>query len=87
MDEQLGRHFPIDAISYWVKGMASGKIGEKVTRDEKGQLQAIDFRDRHVSFSRYQDFTGHQMPKLIKAKHPQMMLKIAVRKWNFGPVE
>jgi outer membrane lipoprotein LolB len=87
MDQQLGWNFPIDALSYWVKGLASGKAGEKITRNKKGQLQTVNFRNWHVSFSRYQDFSGHQMPKIIKAKHPEITLKIAVNKWNFGPVK
>jgi outer membrane lipoprotein LolB len=87
MDRQLGWNFPIDALGYWIKGLASGKKGEKVTRDINGQLQAIDFRGWHVSFSRYQEFSGYHMPKIIKAKHPQMTLKIAVKKWYFETPE
>jgi len=87
MQDNLGWDFPINALSYWIKGLPSGKEGETIRRNAKGLLQTISFRGWLVTFSRYQDFSGYQMPKMLKAKHPQMSLKIAVKKWNFAPVE
>jgi len=85
MRQNLGWDFPIDALSFWIKGLPSGKAEESLTRDPQGQLQNIKFRDWKVEFSRYQSYSGYLMPRMIKATHPQMSLRIAVKKWNFTP--
>lgn len=85
--QSLGWDFPVDALSYWVKGLPSGKTGEIVSRNEKGVLQNIVFQDWQVDFSRYQNFSGYLMPKRIVATHPKLSLKIILKQWQFNPTE
>ena len=85
--QSLGWDFPIDALSYWIKGVPSYKAGEILTRDEQENLSKVEFGDWQVTFSRYQNYSGYKMPKMIKAKHPQMSLKVVVKDWEFLPAE
>ncbi len=85
LQQTLGWDFPIDALSYWVKGLPSGKSGEIIERDNEQNLSQIQFSDWQVYFSRYQSYQGYQMPKIIRAVHPQLSLKIVIKSWTFLP--
>ncbi|MEW4365572.1 lipoprotein insertase outer membrane protein LolB [Aliikangiella maris] len=80
--QSLGWDFPIEALSYWVKGQPSNLSGELVTRDNSGQLSLIYFNDWQVSFQNFQDFQGQILPKIIKATHPQMSMKVVLKSWQ-----
>ncbi|MGX5173299.1 lipoprotein insertase outer membrane protein LolB [Aliikangiella sp. IMCC44653] len=83
--QSLGWDFPLKALSYWIKGLPSNLAGEQVYLNEIGQLKTVALNGWQVEFSRYQDYLGFKMPKMIKAKHPQMKLKIVIRDWEFFP--
>lgn len=83
--QALGWDFPLDALSYWIKGLPSGKSGEAITRNDKQELSKILFKDWKVTFSRYGEYAGYQMPSRITAEHPQLRLKVVVKDWSFLP--
>ena len=85
--QSLGWDFPVDALSFWIKGLPSGKSGEALTRDVEDNLSVVVYGDWRVTFSRYQTYSGHLMPKMIKAVHPQLSLKVVVKDWDFLPVQ
>lgn len=83
--QALGWDFPIEALSYWIKGLPSGKSGEMISRDENENLSEVSLNQWTVTFSRYQSYAGYQMPRMIKASHPQLSLKVVVKDWEFLP--
>ncbi len=83
LSRNLGWHFPIKALSYWVKGLASGQAGEKITRNEQGQITAIQLNQWHIEFKKYKSYQGYLLPKMIVAKHPDISIKLVARKWLF----
>lgn len=85
--QSLGWDFPIDALSYWIKGIPSNKSGELINRNQSGDLGEAYLNDWKVEFSRYQNYSGFRMPRIIKAIHPQMTLKVVVKDWDFLPSE
>lgn len=85
LHQTLGWNFPIDALSYWVKGLPSNKQGESIVRMNNGNLEEAYFNNWQVSFSRYQNYSGYLMPKVIKATHPQMSIKLVIQSWTFLP--
>jgi outer membrane lipoprotein LolB len=85
MAESLGWDFPIQALSYWIKGLPAKLEGEQVFRDEFKQIKRVIYKQWQVDFPRYHSYQGYTLPRIIKAKHPQMTLKLAINKWNFAP--
>ena len=83
LQNTLGWEFPIDALSYWVKGLPSNKPNEKVQRNSDGQIEQIQLNHWQIDFSSYQRFQGYQLPKKIKATHPQMTIKLVAKNWSF----
>lgn len=83
LSQTLGWEFPMEALSSWIKGLPSGKAGEKITRDKDGQIESIALRDWQVEFSAFERYSGYLMPRKITASHPQLRLKILVKRWDF----
>ena len=83
LQQALGWDFPIDALSYWVKGLPSGTPGEIITRDEFGRINAIEMGFWQINITKYRKFQGFDLPKMIKASHPNMSLKVVAKKWAF----
>lgn len=86
LKQHLGWPFPIEALSYWVKGISYGHAKEIITRNTEQQITSIQFDDWQVNFSQYRNYSGYSMPRLVKASHPtQGSIKILVKKWLFNP--
>ena len=81
--QTLGWDFPIDALSYWVKGLPSGQPGEVVSYNDKGQIAKISLDQWQVVFSKYRLYQGYLLPKMIKATHPNISLRVVAKKWLF----
>jgi len=83
LSDHLGWHFPIKALSFWVKGLASGQPGEQVTRNSEGQITHIQLNQWSIEFKKYKRFQGYLLPKMIIATHPDIRIKLVARKWRF----
>jgi len=83
LQQTLGWQFPIDALSYWVKGLPSHQAGEQVSYDEQGRINQITLNQWQIEFSKYRKFQGYLLPKMIQAKHPQLSIKVVAKKWLF----
>jgi len=83
LSENLGWDFPIKALSFWVKGLASGQRGEQITRNSRGQITHIQLNQWSIEFKKYKRFQGYLLPKMIIAKHPDIRIKLVAKKWRF----
>ena len=83
LQQTLGWDFPIHALSYWVKGLPSGQPGEVVSYNDKGQISKISLDQWQIDFSKYRLYQGYLLPKMIKATHPNISLKVVAKKWLF----
>ncbi len=86
LQQNLGWHFPIEALSYWVKGIAYDYPGEVISYDNDRKISSIQFEGWQVAFSQFKNYSGYSMPRIIKASNPEHgSIKIVVKKWLFKP--
>jgi len=83
LQQTLGWNFPINALSYWVKGLPSGQTGERLRYNDDGLLIQANLNQWQINFSKYKLYQGIQLPKMIKATHPTVSLKVVAKKWQF----
>jgi len=83
LNRTLGWEFPIDELSYWIKGQPSGRSGEQINYNNKGQISSIALDQWQIHFSKYRLYQGYSLPKMIKATHPDISLKLVTKKWLF----
>lgn len=84
VEQHLGWEVPVDALAWWVRGLAAP--GETVTRtlDEQGRVSTLQQRDWLVEYGRYREVDGIEMPGKITARQGERMVKLAVRNWILG---
>lgn len=83
LTERLGWDFPLQSLSFWVKGLASGHPEEILSKNDNGQLSHLIYRDWSVNFSRYSNLAGYSMPEKIEVNNPALSLKIIIKNWEF----
>lgn len=83
LNQTLGWEFPINELSYWIKGLPSGRSGEQINYNDKGQISSIALDEWQIHFSKYRLYQGYSLPKMIKATHPDISLKVVAKKWLF----
>ena len=83
LQQALGWDFPIDSLAFWVKGIPSGNPAEIISYNQQGRIEKIQMNFWQIDFSKYQSYQGYNLPKMIKAKHPNMSLKVVAKKWSF----
>jgi len=83
LQNALNWEFPIDALAFWVKGLPSDEVNERVVRNEFGQIDQIQLNNWKITFSKYRNFQGYLLPKKIKAVHPKMTIKLVAKSWLF----
>lgn len=80
--EQLGWSVPVDALAWWVRGLAAPVFVSGWTLDEEGRLRELLQLDWVVEYSRYRDVNGIMMPGKITARQAGRSVKLAVRNWT-----
>ena len=83
LQHTLGWDFPLDELSYWVKGLPSGNSEEQIQYDEQGKIKQIQMGLWKIDFSKHKHYQGYLLPKMIKVEHPEMSMKVVAKKWLF----
>jgi len=82
--QELGWVLPVSALSWWVRGMAwPGTQGpDALQLNEDGTPAVIEQLGWHVTYSRYMDYAGEQMPSRLLARQGDTQVKLAVSRWH-----
>lgn len=84
VDGQLGWPVPVQALSWWVRGLAApGDVQGRVLT-EQGALSQLQQQGWAISFERYQQVSGIWLPGRMTATQGDRKVKLAVRKWILG---
>jgi len=82
--EQIGWPVPLDALQWWVRGLAAPGPVENRILDTQGLLVALRQFGWNVEYSRYGSFAGVQMPVRLDAKRDNFRVKLAISRWRVG---
>lgn len=81
---QLGWEIPVDALSWWVRGLAvPGSEGHKVL-GEDGTLSYLNQSGWAIEFGRYREVDGFVLPSKLTARNERKTVKLAIRDWETG---
>jgi len=84
MRDHMGWPIPVEALQWWVRGLAAPGAGAEKELDPNGRLVSLDQFGWNVSFSRYDSTTGISLPKRLKATRDDYRVKLAVSRWQMG---
>ncbi len=84
IQEQIGWPIPLDALQWWVRGLAAPGVIENETLDPEGLLISLHQFGWSVDFNRYDVFAGMEMPVRLDAKRDNYRVKLAISRWRMG---
>lgn len=82
--KQVGWKVPVEALTWWIKGLAQPGDWETRVLDENGRLKRLRQFGWDVDFANYTESNGYWLPARLSARHGEYSVKMAVRKWRLG---
>ncbi len=80
--QQLGWKVPVEALSWWIKGLADPGKWENRLLDESGQLMKLSQFGWEVEFGNYGEVSGSRLPSKLTARHGKYRVKMVVKTWD-----
>jgi outer membrane lipoprotein LolB len=83
VQRHVGWHVPVDALGWWVRGLAApGKVdGQEIDND--GRLTRLSQHGWNVEYDRYREFSGMALPTRVDARSGARRVKFVMREWTF----
>jgi outer membrane lipoprotein LolB len=82
MQDRMGWSIPVDALQWWVRGLAAPGAIEDEIFDPEGRLLSLDQFGWSVDFSRYDSMAGVALPIRLDARRDNYRVKLAVSRWQ-----
>lgn len=83
IQQRMGWPVPVEALQWWIRGLAAPGVVEQKTVDPEGLLVHLEQFGWTVNFSRYDLGPGIAMPKRLDASMDDYRVKLAVSRWQF----
>lgn len=80
--QQLGWQVPVEALTWWVKGLADPGKWENRQLDENGQLLRLSQFGWEVEFGNYGRVGSSWLPSKLTARRGNYLVKMAVKTWD-----
>ena len=80
--DRIGWHLPVNALQWWVRGMAAPGEIEDEQFDDGGLLVSLDQFGWSVDFSRYDSRDALALPIKLNATRENYRVKLAISRWR-----
>lgn len=80
-----GMQLPIEALQFWVRGLAWPLLDSTPQFDQLGQISALEQAGWSVQFDRYAPVDGLQLPFRIRAHHDDQRFTLIIKDWQPRP--
>ena len=84
LKQQLGWQLPIRHLRYWMAGLPSPLVSYTGPLDinTEGQLNSLKQSGWLIQYKRYVKTAGVSLPAKVLMEHPELSIKIVIRKWQ-----
>lgn len=79
---ELGWSVPVHALRWWAMGLSAPGRVSGLELDEFGRAESLEQSGWKVSFSRYKDEAGHELPGRLDAISGERRVKLAIASWQ-----
>lgn len=79
----VGWTVPVDALGWWVRGLAAPGPIERRDLDADGRMTLLSQHGWDVEYRRYEDFEGMALPTRLEARNGERQVKFVMREWIF----
>jgi len=84
IQDRVGWPISVDALQWWVRGLAAPGAIEDERIDDQGLLVSLDQFGWSVNFSRYASVDGVVLPKRLNASRDNYRVKLAISHWRMA---
>jgi len=82
---QVGWRVPVDALAWWIRGLAMPPGAEQKQLDDQGRPIFLQQLGWSIEFGKYLQHAGAWLPSRLTARRDGYSVKLAVRAWQLGP--
>ena len=82
IQDHMGWPIPLDALQWWVRGLAAPGAIESEAHGPEGLLTNLRQFGWDVDFKRYTSINGVEMPVGLNATHDNYRVKLAISRWQ-----
>jgi len=82
IEQQLGWSIPVNALSWWIRGLTAPGDWDLRQLDEHGNLEKLGQLGWVIGFGRYRDAGGVSMPMKLTAHRQSYTVKFAIQDWD-----
>ena len=84
IQDRMGWPIPVDALQWWVRGLAAPGAIEDEQFDVDGLLINLRQFDWNVEFGRYKSQDGIELPIRLNATRENYRVKLAISRWRMS---
>jgi outer membrane lipoprotein LolB len=82
IQDRIGWPIPLEALQWWVRGLAAPGVIENETLGPDGLLIGLRQFGWSVDFNRYGSFDGMELPVRLNARRDNYRVKLAISRWR-----
>ena len=82
LQARMGWPIPVEALQWWVRGMAAPGVVEDERFDVDGLLINLEQFGWSIDFNRYDSAVGMALPVRLDARRADYRVKLAISRWH-----
>ena len=81
LEQQIGWPIPVEALQWWVRGLAAPGAIDAQRLDDTGLLTSLAQFGWQIDFNRYASDSGVALPVRLDARQDNYRVKLAISRW------
>lgn len=83
LNSHFGWNFPVEQVSYWMRGLASPNTPSKIIKQFNSELPQEIIQDGWtITYSQFSTIDGLQLPSKLQAANPPFKVNLIITQWT-----
>jgi len=83
LQQELGWEFPVEQVSYWIRGLADPRSMSRITKDTDNKLPSKIEQDGWlVTYNSFTKVDGLSLPKKMQVSNPPFKVNLIINQWT-----
>ena len=83
LQQELGWEFPVEQVSYWIRGLADPRSAARITKDTDSKLPSQIEQDGWlVTYNSFTTIDGLSLPQKMQVSNPPFKVNLIINQWT-----